>query len=178
MPRPGPARPALARLAHIRAVLAVRLSLEDSDAYQDGRTWWRSERRIRAAAGGRVGTGRVPDAEVSWPDLPASTYAGECWAIEAELTPKPLTRTTAIMRGLLTRTADYQPGARPGDRPRCQRVVPRTPQSWRPEFVQYDGLSCHEPNTRVLRRDHENQDQDQTRGLITCGPPRRRLRCR
>jgi hypothetical protein len=31
------ARPALARLAHIRAVLAIRLSLEDSDAYQDGR---------------------------------------------------------------------------------------------------------------------------------------------
>jgi hypothetical protein len=44
------ARPALARLAHIRAVLAVRLSLEDSDAYQAGRAWWRSERRIRAAA--------------------------------------------------------------------------------------------------------------------------------
>jgi hypothetical protein len=116
-------RPALARLAHIRAVLAVRLSLEDSDAYQDGRAWWRSERRIRAAAGGKVGTGHVPDAEVSWPDLPASAYAGECWAIEAELTPKPLTRTTAIMRGLLARTAGCQPGARPGDGPRYQRVV-------------------------------------------------------
>ncbi len=116
--RYAPARPALARLAHIRAVLAVRLSLEAGDAYQAGHAWWRSERRIRAAAGGRVGTGHVPDAEVSWPDLPASSYAGECWAIEAELTPKPLTRTTTIMRGLLSRTADYQPGARPGDGPR------------------------------------------------------------
>ena len=121
--RYAPARPALARLAHIRAVLAVRLSLEAGDAYQAGKAWWRSERRIRAAAGGRVGTGHVPDAEVSWPDLPASGYAGECWAIEAELTPKPLTRTTAIMRGLLSRTADYQPDASPGAGPRYQRVV-------------------------------------------------------
>jgi hypothetical protein len=117
----APARPALGRLAHIRAVLAVRLSLEDSAAYRDGRGWWRSERRIRAAIGGRVGTGHVPDAEVSWPDVPASPYAGECWAIEAELTPKPLARTSAIMAGLLARTADYGTGARPG--PRYDRVV-------------------------------------------------------
>ncbi|WP_300604302.1 hypothetical protein [Trebonia sp.] len=40
--------PALARLAHIRAVLAVRLWLESGQAYADGRAWWRSERRIRA----------------------------------------------------------------------------------------------------------------------------------
>ena len=100
----APARPALARLAHIRAVLAVRLSLEASDAYQDGRAWWRSERRIRAAAGGRVGGGHVPDAEMSWPDLTAGAYAGQCWAIEAELTPKPLARTAAIMAGLLARS--------------------------------------------------------------------------
>ena len=53
--RYAPARPALGRLAHIRAVLAVRLSLEASHAYRDGRAWWRSERRIRAAAGGRGG---------------------------------------------------------------------------------------------------------------------------
>jgi hypothetical protein len=87
------------------------MSLQDSDAFRDGRAWWRCERRIRAAAGGRVGTGHVPDAEVSWPDVSASAYAGECWAIEAELTPKPLARTAAIMAGLLARTADYQPAA-------------------------------------------------------------------
>jgi hypothetical protein len=121
--RYAPGRPALGRLAHIRAVLAVRLSLQDSDAFRDGRAWWRSERRIRAAAGARVGGGHVPDAEVSWPDLPASSYAGECWAIEAELTPKTLARTTAIMSALLTRTADYQPDARSGPGPRYQRVV-------------------------------------------------------
>jgi hypothetical protein len=117
-----PARPAAARLAHIRAVLAVRLSLEASPAYRDGRAWWRPERRIRAAIGGRA-TGHVPDAEVSWPDLPDSAYPGECWAIEAELTPKPLARTTAIMAGLLTRTADYYPDAAPVGHPRYTRVV-------------------------------------------------------
>jgi len=119
----APARPALGRLAHIRAVLAVRLSLQDSAAYRQGRGWWRSERRIRAAIGGRVGTGHVPGAEVSWPDIPGSPYPGECWAIEAELTPKPLARTAAIMAGLLARTADYQPGARPAATPRYDRVV-------------------------------------------------------
>jgi hypothetical protein len=119
----APARPALGRLAHIRAVLAIRLSLQDSDAYQQGRAWWRSERRIRAAAGGKVGTGHIPDAEVSWPEVTGSAYAGQCWAIEAELTPKPLARTAAIMSGLLARAADYQPGARPGPGPRYHRVI-------------------------------------------------------
>jgi hypothetical protein len=45
------------------------LSLEAGDTYQAGRAWWRSERRIHAAVGW-VGTGHVPDAEVSWPDIP------------------------------------------------------------------------------------------------------------
>ena len=111
------ARPAAARLAHLRAVLAVRLSLEGSPAYRDSRAWWRPERRIRAAIGGRA-TGHVPDAEVSWPDLPTSPYPGECWAIEAELTPKPLARTTGIMaraaephRRLLPRFRPHRPPA-------------------------------------------------------------------
>jgi hypothetical protein len=117
-----PARPAAARLAHIRAVLAVRLSLEASPAYRAGRAWWRCERRIRAAIGGRA-RGHVPDAEVSWPDLPASAYPGECWAIEAELTPKPLARTAGIMTALLARTSDYYPGSTPAAGPRYTRVV-------------------------------------------------------
>jgi hypothetical protein len=122
--RYAPARSALGRLAHIRAVLAVRLSMEASAAYRDGRAWWRSERRIRAAAGGRVGrTGHVPDAEVSWPDVPGSNYPGQRWAIEAELTPKPLARTTAIMSGLLSATSGHQPGAVWGSAPRYDRVV-------------------------------------------------------
>jgi hypothetical protein len=117
-----PCRPAAARLAHLRAVLAVRLALEAGPAYLDGQAWWRCERRIRAAIGGRAAA-HVPDAEVSWPDLPASSYAGECWAIEAELTPKPLARTAGIMAALAARTADYHPGAAPGTRPRYARVV-------------------------------------------------------
>jgi hypothetical protein len=117
--RYAPARPALARLAHIRAVLAIRLSLEASDAYQHGQAWWRSERRIRAQAGVRT---HVPDAEIWWPDT-GGPYAGECWAAEAELTPKPLARVAAIMGGLLAREADPAPGAHPGSRPRYDRVV-------------------------------------------------------
>jgi hypothetical protein len=118
----APARPAISRLAHLRAVLAVRLALEASDSYRDARAWWRSERRIRAAIGGRA-AGHVPDAEVSWPDLPESPYPGECWAIEAELTPKPLARTAGIMAALLSRTADYSPGSPPGTGPRYDLVV-------------------------------------------------------
>jgi hypothetical protein len=44
-------RPSLGRLAHIRAVTAIRLSLQASDAYRDGKAWWRCERRIRKAGG-------------------------------------------------------------------------------------------------------------------------------
>jgi hypothetical protein len=61
--------------------------VEDSQPCWDGPAWWRSERRIRAAAGDRVRGGHVPEAEVWWPDAPGSGYAGECWAIEAQLTP-------------------------------------------------------------------------------------------
>ncbi|HEV2371849.1 MAG TPA: hypothetical protein VGS19_06740 [Streptosporangiaceae bacterium] len=118
----APTRPSAARLAHLRAVLAVRLSLEAGTVYQDGRAWWRSERRIRAAIGGRA-IGHVPDAEVSWPDVPASPYGGECWAVEAELTPKPLARTAGIMRGLVARDRDYYPDSPPGGQPRYDRVI-------------------------------------------------------
>jgi hypothetical protein len=117
-----PARPAAARLAHLRAVLAVRLALEAGPAFGEGRAWWRCERRIRAAIGGRAAT-HVPDAEVSWPEVTGSAYGGECWAIEAELTPKPLARTAGIMAALAARTTDYSPGAAPGSGPRYARVV-------------------------------------------------------
>src|SRR5450755_3480220 len=125
-------RPALSRLAHIRAVLAVRLWLQAGEVYQDGRAWWRSERRIRAAIGGRVGTAHVPDAEVHWPSLDTSPYPGQVWAIEAELTPKPLARTTAIMRGLLARTSDYGPDAVRAHGPRYVQVVYLTAPAARP----------------------------------------------
>src|ERR1700722_1706386 len=80
-------RPPLARLAHIRAVLAVRLVLEAGEPFRDGSAWWCSERRIRSAAG-RLNLGHVPDAEILWPGIPGSGYPEECWAIEVELTPE------------------------------------------------------------------------------------------
>src|SRR5579875_3394886 len=49
LPYPA-ARPALGRLAHVRAVLAARLWLQSGEAYQHGGAWWRCERRVRAAA--------------------------------------------------------------------------------------------------------------------------------
>lgn len=94
--------PPLGRLAHIRAVLAARLWLEASPAWQQGRAWWHSERRLRA---GRPAVGRsdhVPDAEIHWPSVDGSRYAGQVWAIEVELTPKPLGRTIRIMNEMLS----------------------------------------------------------------------------
>jgi hypothetical protein len=127
---PGP--PALARLEHTRAVTAARLALQSVPAYLDGGAHWRSERHLRARLGSHRGVrDHLPDAEVHWPDAPAAgtppAWAGECWAIEAELTPKTLARTTAIIRELLARTGDYGcPAAEArvtGLPPRHSRVV-------------------------------------------------------
>ena len=103
-----PARcPSLARLAHIRAVLAARIALEASVEFTAGAAWWCSERRLRSAAG--TSAGHVPDAEVHWPDEPASPFPGQVWAVEAELTPKGTIRTKAIMTTLLARTGGPAP---------------------------------------------------------------------
>jgi hypothetical protein len=100
--------PALARLAHLRAVTAARLALEAVPAYREAGAHWRSERRLRARLGAGLGRREhLPDAELHWPDEGGGVAAGECWAIEVELTAKTLARTTAIMRELLTRTGDY-----------------------------------------------------------------------
>jgi hypothetical protein len=113
-------RPALARLAHIRAVLAARLWLQAVPAWDQGRPWWHSERRLRAALGPGVGVGHLPDAEIHWPSTETCPYPGQVWALEVELTPKPIARTTRIMGGLLTGPARYAqviyltaPAARP-----------------------------------------------------------------
>jgi hypothetical protein len=94
-------RPALGRLAHIRAVLAARLWLAASPAWADGQAWWHSERRLRADQPAAGRDGHVPDAEIHWPSITGRAYAGEVWAVEVELTPKPLARTTRIMDELL-----------------------------------------------------------------------------
>jgi hypothetical protein len=120
--------PALARLAHIRAVTASRLALEAVPAFCDASAHWRSERHLRARLGGRLGArDHLPDGEVHWPDSASVAWAGECWAIEAELTPKTVVRTMSIMRELLTRTGDYGcPAAEarvPGAPPRHARAI-------------------------------------------------------
>jgi hypothetical protein len=149
----APSPPSLGRLAHLRAVLAARLALEASDAGQAGQPWWRSERRIRAAIGGRVPNGHIPDAEVSWPEIPASPYPGELWAIEVELTPKPLARTVTIMTGLLERRRGYSPGAPAHARPRYDRAVYLTSPAAR-SVVQRAAASLPAPlQARVTVRD-------------------------
>ncbi|HEX8006268.1 MAG TPA: hypothetical protein VF482_07555 [Trebonia sp.] len=100
-------------------MLAARLWLQAGQAYQDGRAWWQSERRIRAALPANVGTAHLPDAEIHWPSIDASPHAGQVWAVEVELTPKPATRTARIMGGLLSPPRYHQvvylaaPAARP-----------------------------------------------------------------
>jgi hypothetical protein len=126
--------PALPRLAHLRAVTAVRLALEAAPGYAAAGGYWRSERRLRARMGSRVPLREhLPDGEVHWPDGAlagpgdGAAWAGECWAIEAELTRKTVSRTAAIMTEILTRTGDYGcPAAEvrvPGRAPRHTRVL-------------------------------------------------------
>jgi hypothetical protein len=124
-----PARPpALARLAHIRAVLAARLWLEAAPGYAEGGAWWRSERRIRAALPAHVGTAHVADAEMHWPST-GGQYAGQVWAVEVELTPKPAARTARIMNGLLSppRYAQVVYLTSPAARPVVLRTVAGLP---------------------------------------------------
>jgi hypothetical protein len=112
-------RPALGRLAHIRAVLAARLWMEASPAWAAGQPWWHSERRLRADEPAAGRGGHVPDAEIHWPSVAGTPYAGQVWAIEAELTPKATARTGRIITELLTATRYAQviyltaPAARP-----------------------------------------------------------------
>jgi len=119
-------KPALPQLAHIRAVAAVRISLEATGAYQQASAFWRCERRLRARHGPGLRQ-HLPDGEVHWPDSAPVAWAGECWAIEAEVTPKTVARTTAIMREILERTGDYGcPAAEatvPGRPPRHARAL-------------------------------------------------------
>jgi len=122
------ASPALSRLAHIRAVTSVRLAVAATSGYRAAGAYWRGERRLRARAGGRVGLREhLPDGEIHWPDGASVAWAGECWAVEAELTRKTVARTAAIMTEILTRTGDYgclAADARvPGRPPRHARVL-------------------------------------------------------
>jgi hypothetical protein len=119
-------KPALDQLSHIRAVAATRIAFEATGAYRRASAFWRCERRLRARHGPGLRQ-HLPDGEVHWPDGAPVAWAGECWAIEAEVTPKTVARTTAIMLEILARTGDYGcPAADatvPGRPPRHARAL-------------------------------------------------------
>ena len=112
--QPGP--PHLARVMHVRAILAVRLALAAGPDWQQNPPWWQSERRIRRK--GPFAGRHLPDAEVWWPSLDDRPHAGQVWAIETELTPKTAARTAVIMAALAAAGYDRilyytAPAARP-----------------------------------------------------------------
>ena len=92
-------RPALPQLAHIRAVLAARLWLQASPAWTRA-TPGGTPGGASAPSARRASARHLPAAEIHWPSLPASPYAGQVWAVEVELTPKPLARTARIISAL------------------------------------------------------------------------------
>jgi hypothetical protein len=93
--------PTLGRLPHHRAILAARLWLTAGPAWADGRAWWHSERRLLAEHPRHKG-GHNADAEIHWPSIDGSPYADQIWAIEVELSPKQIERTTEIIIGMLS----------------------------------------------------------------------------
>jgi hypothetical protein len=99
-------RPPVTQLGGIRAVLAARLSLEASPVFRHGRPWWHSDRGILAARPGPA-AGPVPDAEIHWPYQSGLPYAGQIWALHAEVTPRTLASTARTMSGLLTGPDQY-----------------------------------------------------------------------
>jgi hypothetical protein len=115
----GPPEPS--RLAHTRAVTAVRLTLQATTAYRRARATWRSGRGIHAGRQGGF-RGRLPDGELHWPRGAAVSWAGQCWAIQAELARTTVAGTAGVMRELL---------AWPGDGPGPAAV--RTAGPVRPE---------------------------------------------
>jgi hypothetical protein len=92
--------PAPSRLARTRAVTAVRLTLQATTAYRRSRATWRGERGIRAGRPGGF-RGSVPDGELHWPRGAAVSWAGQCWAVQAELARTTVAGTVGAMRELL-----------------------------------------------------------------------------
>ena len=119
------APPALSRLAHIRAVTAVRLALQATTACQRAGVSWQGERKILAEGRGGF-LGHLPDGELHWPAEAAVSWAGECWAIQAVLARTAAASAAGVMRDLLARAGDGCPSARPrepGRPPRYARAL-------------------------------------------------------
>ncbi len=99
----GPPEPS--RLAHTRAVTAVRLTLQATTAYRRARATWHGERGIRAGRQGGF-RGRLPDGELHWPRGAAVSWAGQCWAVQAEVARTTVAGPAGVMRELLARPGD------------------------------------------------------------------------
>ncbi len=97
--------PAPSRLAHTRAVTAVRLTLQATTAYRRARATWRGERGIRASHQGCF-RGSVPDGELHWPRGAAVSWAGQYWAVQAEVARTTVGDMAGVMRELLARASD------------------------------------------------------------------------
>ncbi|MGH3252857.1 MAG: hypothetical protein ACRDOI_42505 [Trebonia sp.] len=125
--------PSLSRLAHVRAVLAVRLWLETGQAYRDEQAWWRSERDIRAALPSNAGATHVADAEVAWPSLDGAPVRRADLGDRGGADPQALARTTRILNGLLARRCYDQVIylARPAARLVVARAVSELPAAQR-----------------------------------------------
>jgi hypothetical protein len=120
-------KPAANALRHAHAVTDVRLAVEATSAYREGRASWRAERSILAGLGYPARSEHIPDGEVHWPADGGSPWAGQTWAVEVEVSRKTVGRVAGIMHEALTRTSDYggPPGSImvPGQPPRYARLV-------------------------------------------------------
>jgi hypothetical protein len=118
-------KPAAHHLRHTHAVTEVRLAVQRTSSYRRSRAWWRSERSILAGQfPARVG--HAADGEVHYPADTGMPWAGEIWAVEVELSRKPVERTAAIMAEVLAKITDVGPtpnGGAPGLPPRYARLV-------------------------------------------------------
>ncbi len=85
----------------------MRLTVQATTAYRRARATWRGERGIRASRPGGF-RGSVPDGELHWPRGAAVSWAGQCWAVRAEVARTTAGDTAGVMRELLA-----QPGGGP-----------------------------------------------------------------
>ena len=104
---PGPPPPAGPPGPHPRRPGRPPGPAKPASEFTHGAAWWRSERRLRSAAGTTIGHCRTP--RCTGPTNPPAPIPGQVWAVEAELTPKGAIRTTAIMTTLLARTTGPHP---------------------------------------------------------------------
>lgn len=122
-----PIMPHSRTLRHTHAITDVRLAIERTASYQRGGAQWVSERYIRSKFGGPSRFGPLPDGEVRWPAGADVPWAGQCWAVEVEISTKGIDTTAAKMRAILARTAER--GGPPGEpavlgtRPRYDRLA-------------------------------------------------------